>query len=203
MAASASTLEMTGVMASSGTVQTRKRKWPWIVAALLLFFSVVGACGDKEQSPGGSPEEPTAKEIPAGLAGMDAASARDRLQAMGFVVTVESVDGRAVIVESNWNVVSATLRDENTVLLQVAKPELTTTTTPAPVTVPTTAETPPVEVAPPPAPNPGPVEEPAPAPDAYYANCSEARAAGAAPLTAGEPGYRPALDRDHDGVACE
>jgi len=39
--------------------------------------------------------------------------------------------------------------------------------------------------------------------DVYYANCSEARAAGAAPLHSGDPGYRPGLDRDHDGVACE
>jgi hypothetical protein len=37
----------------------------------------------------------------------------------------------------------------------------------------------------------------------YYANCSEARAAGAAPLRRGERGYRPAMDRDNDGVACE
>ena len=39
--------------------------------------------------------------------------------------------------------------------------------------------------------------------DVYYANCSEARAAGAAPLYLGEPGYRTGLDRDLDGVACE
>lgn len=37
----------------------------------------------------------------------------------------------------------------------------------------------------------------------YFANCSEARAAGAAPILVGEPGYRPALDRDKDGIACE
>jgi len=37
----------------------------------------------------------------------------------------------------------------------------------------------------------------------YYANCSEARAAGVAPLRRGDPGYRPAMDRDGDGVACE
>ncbi|HLU54059.1 MAG TPA: excalibur calcium-binding domain-containing protein [Pseudonocardia sp.] len=36
-----------------------------------------------------------------------------------------------------------------------------------------------------------------------FKNCTEARAAGAAPLYAGEPGYRGALDRDKDGVACE
>ncbi|MDU0292048.1 excalibur calcium-binding domain-containing protein, partial [Saccharothrix longispora] len=50
--------------------------------------------------------------------------------------------------------------------------------------------------------------QPAPRPDppanaAYYANCAAARAAGAAPLYAGQPGYRSALDRDGDGVACE
>ena len=37
----------------------------------------------------------------------------------------------------------------------------------------------------------------------YYASCDDARAAGAAPLRAGQPGYRPVLDRDGDGVACE
>lgn len=42
-----------------------------------------------------------------------------------------------------------------------------------------------------------------PTPSAFYANCDEARAAGAAPLRSGDPGYRPALDRDKDGVACE
>lgn len=37
----------------------------------------------------------------------------------------------------------------------------------------------------------------------YFANCDAARAAGAAPIHRGQPGYRPALDRDNDGVACE
>ncbi|HZF44718.1 MAG TPA: excalibur calcium-binding domain-containing protein [Sphingomonadaceae bacterium] len=37
----------------------------------------------------------------------------------------------------------------------------------------------------------------------YYANCAQARAAGAAPLRRGDPGYRAGLDRDDDGVACE
>ena len=37
----------------------------------------------------------------------------------------------------------------------------------------------------------------------YYPNCAAARAAGAAPIHFGEPGYRRKLDRDHDGVACE
>jgi hypothetical protein len=48
-----------------------------------------------------------------------------------------------------------------------------------------------------------PQPEPAPPAAAYYANCAAARAAGAAPLYRGQPGYRSALDRDNDGVACE
>ncbi|MNS23538.1 Excalibur calcium-binding domain protein [compost metagenome] len=38
---------------------------------------------------------------------------------------------------------------------------------------------------------------------AYYANCSAARAAAAAPVLRGEPGYSRKLDRDGDGVGCE
>jgi hypothetical protein len=37
----------------------------------------------------------------------------------------------------------------------------------------------------------------------HFANCAAARAAGAAPILAGEPGYRAGLDGDSDGVACE
>jgi hypothetical protein len=37
----------------------------------------------------------------------------------------------------------------------------------------------------------------------YYRTCADAKAAGAAPLYRGDPGYRPELDRDRDGVACE
>ena len=38
---------------------------------------------------------------------------------------------------------------------------------------------------------------------APFASCDQARAAGAALLLAGEPGYSRTLDRDGDGVACE
>lgn len=37
----------------------------------------------------------------------------------------------------------------------------------------------------------------------YYANCTEARKAGAAPIQRGEPGYGSHLDRDGDGTACD
>lgn len=75
--------------------------------------------------------------------------------------------------------------------------------------LPVSTATPPVAPAPVPVPtapiplvSPIPSTEP-PATDVYYANCTAARAAGAAPLHVGEPGYRTALDRDKDGIACE
>lgn len=36
-----------------------------------------------------------------------------------------------------------------------------------------------------------------------YRNCDEARAAGAAPVHRGDPGYGRHLDRDDDGIGCE
>lgn len=73
-----------------------------------------------------------------------------------------------------------------------APPVTTTTRAPQPVLPPVAKTTPKTTT-----------KEPAPAPSAYYANCAAAKAAGAAPLHRGEPGYRSALDRDGDGVACE
>jgi colicin import membrane protein len=37
----------------------------------------------------------------------------------------------------------------------------------------------------------------------YYENCAAVRAAGAAPIHAGEPGYGKHLDREGDGIGCE
>jgi len=36
-----------------------------------------------------------------------------------------------------------------------------------------------------------------------FANCAQARAAGAAPVRRGDPGYSRKLDRDGDGIGCE
>jgi hypothetical protein len=61
--------------------------------------------------------------------------------------------------------------------------------------------------APAPAPATAAPAVPAPAASApaavIYANCAAAKAAGAAPILTGQPGYRAGLDRDLDGVACE
>ncbi|WP_409183911.1 excalibur calcium-binding domain-containing protein [Amycolatopsis sp. VS8301801F10] len=112
------------------------------------------------------------------------------------------------------NVVSDSLRNAANSAQQAAaglwaEPCKGMITAPTPVLVPA----PPKETpAPPPPPRtseqaaPPPVED-APEPEqpssAYYKNCAAAKAAGAAPLHRGDPGYRPGLDRDGDGVACE
>lgn len=36
-----------------------------------------------------------------------------------------------------------------------------------------------------------------------YANCTEVKAAGKAPIYEGQPGYSTQLDRDRDGIACD
>lgn len=48
-----------------------------------------------------------------------------------------------------------------------------------------------------------PADEGADGGSAYYENCDAVRAAGAAPIRVGDPGYSTKLDRDHDGVGCE
>ncbi|WP_408066038.1 GmrSD restriction endonuclease domain-containing protein [[Mycobacterium] zoologicum] len=65
------------------------------------------------------------------------------------------------------------------------------------------------DVPPPPESEPAPAEPvpfaaPMPPPgEIDFSNCAAARAAGATPILAGQPGYRGGLDRDGDGVACE
>lgn len=43
----------------------------------------------------------------------------------------------------------------------------------------------------------------APQPGDYWRWCNDARAVGTAPIYSGEPGYRPEMDGDGDGIACE
>ena len=54
-----------------------------------------------------------------------------------------------------------------------------------------------------PAPAPPPASGPGAPPSVYYEDCDAVRAAGAAPIRVGDPGYSPELDPDGDGVGCE
>jgi hypothetical protein len=99
---------------------------------------------------------------------------------------------------SSTTVVASTTERQTTTTVKV------TTTTTAPTTTTTTVPptTMPASTAPPTtAAHVAPTTtQPA---SVYYANCDAARAAGAAPLHRGDPGYRSGLDRDNDGIACE
>jgi len=72
--------------------------------------------------------------------------------------------------------------------------ETTTAATRTPTATPATTPAPRRTTPPPPKPSPTPV---------YYANCDEAEDALAAPILQREPGYRPALDTDRNGIACD
>lgn len=61
----------------------------------------------------------------------------------------------------------------------------------------------PAPVVPAPAPVPAPVVPAPAAPEPYYQNCDAVRAAGAAPIYAGQPGFQSKFDHDGDGVGCE
>lgn len=86
-------------------------------------------------------------------------------------------------------------------------PVSTPTRKPVPVYTPPPSPAP--VYAPQPAPTPTPTYTPPtptytpPAPSVYYRNCDAARAAGAAPVYRGQPGYGSHLDRDGDGIGCE
>jgi hypothetical protein len=74
---------------------------------------------------------------------------------------------------------------------------------PAPAPAPVTTTPRAIQPAVPAVPKP-PAPEPEPEPVAVsYKNCTEVRAAGAAPIHRGEPGYAKHLDRDGDGIGCD
>ena len=54
-----------------------------------------------------------------------------------------------------------------------------------------------------PAVDPSPQEQPVVEQSIHYSGCNEVRAAGKAPIYAGEPGYSSDMDGDDDGIACE
>jgi hypothetical protein len=142
--------------------------------------------------------------VPADLAGISTATVEARLKSLGFTAIryVDSASnqvtpGPSWIVDSVDSAGTGVARS-STVVVHVVAP--VQAPPPAPPKVTTPKPMPPKTVAPPAPPKTTP---PKPAPAPYYANCSAARAAGAAPLHVGDPGYRAALDRDKDGVACE
>ena len=170
--------------------EKKRRKWPWVVGAGFVGLLALGAAVGEEQP---APDSTS------------------------VVSTTTSSAAQT----------TTTARPTTTTTLRTTTPAPTTTSeAPAPVplvpqvettTSATTDYTPPAAPAytPPPATQytppptaeytPPPTTEytPPPQPSASYKNCGEVKAAGAAPIRRGEPGYAAHLDRDGDGIACE
>ncbi|OAA28235.1 PASTA domain-containing protein [Frankia sp. EI5c] len=198
----------------------------------MLVMALIGGCGSASDGAVEAASSPTAGsgqvQVPDVL-GLDLNEAKDRL---GPDLDAKSVDAtgrdRMQIIDSNWQVVQqdptggSAVPKGTTVTLHVVKEGESVSPTASPTATATPSGAPPVpQVAdsqPPPAPAPAPTTRPAdplppadnpppandnPPADPYYANCDAVRAAGAAPLHRGEPGYRSRLDRDGDGTACD
>lgn len=201
-------------------------RWPGAVVGgvLLLFIGI--ACGNETNSSptattitptaptsaAQAPAAPAQVTMPDDLVGKNAQLADDELRRLGIIgISYESQDAGSKVTPllENWTVTKVEPAPGTVVL-----------TTDTVVVTATKRPRSPAPIAPPAAPEPAPPTEPEPPRAAvdsspsgstggsvggspYYRNCAAARAAGVAPLHRGDPGYRSALDRDGDGVACE
>lgn len=205
----------------------------WFVALALVLTPALAGCDQASAKKTASSEATTAQttiEVP-DVVGLKGDAAVDALEKAGLTEdpTFKDVDGKeSVWKKSNWSV---TAQDPAAGEQVAADREITLTVTHDSAHAEASAkasasaaaaaeaaekaaqekaaqeaqqaEEAAQEQAQEPAQEPEEPAQPAQKPQAYYRNCAEAKAAGAAPLYQGDPGYRSALDRDHDGVACE
>ena len=161
-----------------------RRKWPWIAGA-----AVVGLVAIAAATGAGKSEEST---TPAATSSATAAATTTKSTVPS---TTKTTTSSAPPTTTTATTLPTTTTTVAIVPLVPQVPETTTT----PYVPPAPAYTPPKTT------EPAYVPPPAKVPDAgvYYANCAAVRAAGAAPIYRGDPGYSSKLDRDGDGVACE
>ena len=163
-----------------------------------------------------------------GVIGLTLDRATEQLEDLGFKVeAVDTVGGKSIMVKKNWQVISQdpaesaqaakgsmvhlgvksleTLAEEKAAAEKAAAEQAAAEKAAAEkAAAEQAAAQQAAQQAAKPAPAPAAPAPAAPAPAAaYYGSCADARNAGAAPLYAGQAGYRAALDRDKDGVACE
>lgn len=129
--------------------------------------------------------------------GDDLAAAQDEVEAVE--ATLESTEADLSTAEADLTAAQTTISERDATIASL-EAQLSEAQTPAPAAAAAPAAAP--AAAAPAAAAPA-AAAPAPAAAPYYANCSAVRAAGAAPISAGQPGYGRHLDRDGDGIACE
>jgi len=221
------------------------------LALVVLTGLMLTGCGGKQAASSATAvaEVSDAVTVPS-VMGLTLDKATDQLEDLGLKVKAEdTVDGKMIISEKNWQVTSqdptegTKVAKDSTVHLGVKNLEkeaaekaaadkaaaekaaaekaaadkvaadkaAADAAAAAAAAAKLAAEQAAARQAVPQAPAPAPVAPAAPAPapvapvpgTAYYASCADAKAAGAAPIYAGQPGYRAGLDRDNDGTACD
>ncbi|NGP09311.1 DUF2510 domain-containing protein [Rhodococcus sp. 14C212] len=166
----------------------KRPKWPWIAGAVVAAVVGIASCtgGDKSDEPVTPVVATSTTAAPTTTRTTTATTTRPTTTTPAPTTTA------AAAVPTTRQAVPTTTVAPAPVY-----------TTPAPVYTPPPVYTTPAPVYTPPSvytPTAPAVEAPS---SVYYKNCDAARAAGAAPIYAGEPGYASKLDRDNDGVACE
>lgn len=201
-----------GASATAGSEGTKAKPALGCLVLGVLLLALMGGCislfnGDKKSdNPGSSSTTSTSSSstghsststspTPAPTStstGTDPTSPTSRASSSGTVPPRSSSRETTANDESRRSTTSAPSSSTSTTADTVPQPTQTATETPIPD--PGTATQEPQRLVP--TTDDG-------AAGGYYSSCKAARAAGAGPFYRGGPGYRPALDRDGDGVACE
>ncbi|MFH5209544.1 excalibur calcium-binding domain-containing protein [Antrihabitans sp. NCIMB 15449] len=164
----------------------KKRKvWPWIAGGGVAVVGVLAIVGN-------SVESETEKNPAPPVASVAAAT----------TTTTTTTAATTTSTTATATTTVTTVPPTTTTFVQIPLPVTTTRipTTIAPQPLPPPPPIP--EITTTVQPTPAPFVDPDPPSGVYYKNCDAVRAAGAAPLHRGEPGYSSKLDRDGDGEAC-
>lgn len=174
------------------------------------FIAVPTATATTTQAPVLPPAPAMAMTCPAGGTNASPVYGQQITATGPYSVTITYGDGDSYTDDdqSLAAIFSHTYASPGSYLVQALLTDVAGQTVTAQCTYAWTAPPPPPAAAPRPAPAPAP----APAPvvgggsgggGAYYQNCDDVRAAGAAPIFRGDPGFQAKFDRDGDGVGCE
>jgi hypothetical protein len=184
-----------------------KKKRVLIPAAALALLGGIGALGDDQQPADATPRQglvsvPATTPSPSAVVAASAAAVQAAVEASAAAVEASA---SAAAAEASASA-SAAVEAERVVAEQAAQAKalletqaLAQAQAAADATAAQAAQAA-REAAAAPAPRVSATKVPT---STYYANCTAVRAAGAAPIYAGQPGYSRKLDRDGDGVACE
>lgn len=200
----------------------------WLIALVIALAPILAGCEDSSahESSSASPTATTATtpvmiEVP-DVVGMKGDAAAVALKEAGLTSSASYTDADgedSVWNSSDWSVTSQdpaagervpadqaitlTVNDDSAEAAASASASASAAAAEASASAEASEQAVQDEPAQPEEPAQRPQQDPKKSTSTYYANCTEAKAAGAAPMYEGDPGYRSGLDRDHDGIACD